>query len=75
MFTFQLKLQRCIILTDIIKWGIMFNMIRYVPVVWILFAFNVGQDLGQCNLDGARDCLANVTIPHLGTKDLKEACQ
>lgn len=53
----------------------MFNMIRYVPVVGILFAFNLGQDLGQCNLDGARDCLANVTIPNLGTKDLKEACQ
>ncbi|XP_078323186.1 uncharacterized protein LOC111126653 [Crassostrea virginica] len=52
-----------------------FKWILQLHVVIVTVSFSAGQVLGQCNLDGARDCLANVTIPNLGTKDLKEACQ
>uniref|UniRef100_K1QIH0 Uncharacterized protein n=1 Tax=Magallana gigas TaxID=29159 RepID=K1QIH0_MAGGI len=30
---------------------------------------------GQCNLEGAQVCLANISIPDQNTQDIREACQ
>lgn len=49
--------------------------LKFALEVFILIITLTDTVRGQCNLEGARVCLANVSIPDQSTQDIREACQ